>query len=63
MIISVILVSVALMVAIAKVSTQLILSGMEKDVAQAIYAALSQICAPTVHHGSSNIYHQLLLIM
>ena len=63
MIISVIPVLVAPTVAIPKVSTQVIHSGMDKDVAQATHAALFQICASTVHSGLSSIYHQLLLII
>ena len=44
MTISVTPVSVALMVAIAKASTQVILSGMDKDVAQVIPVVLLPIC-------------------
>ena len=55
MTISVIPVLVTPTVAIAKVSTPVIPSGMGKDVAQVTLAAQFQIYAPTVHHGLSNI--------
>ena len=38
-------------VTIPKASTQMIPSGMDKDVAQTIHAALFQICATIVHRG------------
>ena len=63
MIISVIPVSVTPITPIAKASTQVILSGMDKDVAQVIPAALFQTCVIIVHRGLSSIYHHPLLIM
>ena len=63
MTISVIPVLVTPTVAIPKVSTPVIPSGMGKDEVQVTHAARFQICAPTVHRGSSSIYHQPLLIM
>ena len=41
---------------------QAILSGMDKDVAQIMSAALFPTCATTVHCGSSSIYRCRLLI-